>query len=168
MLVEGNLIYRTMGSCFYQHYGRENIVRNNVFVCANGGEGCVHLARVEEHNAFSLSNNILISDGRMPYYIGGADVRDPNYRSDVNLFCSVSGVQPEWTAVNIAFNGQGVEIKRALTREAWMQLGYDMHSIEADPGFADIANGNWTGANEEVLKQIGFRMPSWDQAGIEE
>jgi len=167
MLVEENLIYRTMGSCFYQHYGRENIVRNNLFVCSDGGEGCVHLGRLEDHNAITISNNIFVSDGRMPYFVGGANTRNPNYRSDVNLFCSVNGKQPEWMAVNVAFGAQGVEIKRALTKEQWAQCGQDRHSIVADPGFADIANGDWSHANTEILDQINFRLPAWNKAGIE-
>lgn len=165
MLVEGNLVYRTQGSCFYQHYGRENIVRNNVFACS-GGEGCVYLARKEDHNAFTSSNNILISDGMMPYYIGGADVCAPNYRSDANLFWSANGTVPGWFAVNIVIGAQGVEVKQALTQEQWAQVGQDRHSLVADPGFADIANGDWSNANTDVLEQIGFKLPAWDQAGI--
>lgn len=166
MLVEGNLVYRTMGSAFYQHYGRENIVRGNLFVGA-GAEGCIYLGRIEEHNAFTLSNNILISDGRTPYFIGGADLLEPNYLSDVNLFSSLTQTVPDWFFVNVAIGAQGVAIKRALTREQWGQLGHDRHSTAANPGFADIANGDWRGADPAVLEEIGFRMPAWDEAGME-
>ena len=102
----------------------------------------------------------------MPYYIGGADVCNPNYRSDVNLFWSANGTLPAWFAVNIVIGAQGVEIKQALTQAQWAQVGQDWHSLVADPGFADITNGDWTGANLEVLEQIGFKLPAWDQAGI--
>lgn len=60
ILVENNICYRTKSTVFNQHYGRDNIVRNNIF--AFGGEGQVSRTRVENHISFTLENNIIFYD----------------------------------------------------------------------------------------------------------
>ncbi len=61
ILVENNLCYRFTEAPFAQHYGRENIVRNNIF--AFGDLCAIKWGVFEKHAAFILERNILISDG---------------------------------------------------------------------------------------------------------
>ena len=82
ILMENNVCYRTNANVFHQHYGRENIVRNNIF--AFGAESVTRHARADpDHNAFSFERNIFITDG-LPIFAGGyaCMLADKNLRSD--------------------------------------------------------------------------------------
>ncbi len=60
ILVENNIVYAAAKQAFNMHYGRENMVRNNVFV---GGETAVSYTRVEDHLGFTMTRNILYNPG---------------------------------------------------------------------------------------------------------
>lgn len=57
VLMENNLVYRCKSSGFHQNYGKNNIVRNNIF----GGQWAAQLEanRIEPHHSFSFTNNII-------------------------------------------------------------------------------------------------------------
>jgi hypothetical protein len=166
MLIEDNLVYRTDGCGFHQHYGKENMVRNNIL--AYGHDGAAGLGRAEPHNSIYFYNNIYITDN-MPFYTGGysGDIRKPNYRSDLNLFWNEGGPQPEQFSANAGRNRAGIyEVRESLTFDEWQALGQDRHSVYANPGFADIKNGDYSGADQAILDLIGFKLPDWSKAGI--
>lgn len=57
ILIENNICYRTKSTVFHQHYGRNNIVRNNIF--AFGGEGQIQRSRAENHVSFVFEHNLV-------------------------------------------------------------------------------------------------------------
>jgi hypothetical protein len=80
LLIENNVAYDTSSQPFHQHYGRENVVRNNVF--ALGGEGQVVLTRFAsgrtgetvlddgaEYVSFTFERNVVLTDDQ-PVFVG--------------------------------------------------------------------------------------------------
>ena len=61
---ENNLVHDTQSAGYHQHYGRGNIVRNNII--AFGAEEHVRYCRPEDFFAFAFERNIvLLGEGRL-------------------------------------------------------------------------------------------------------
>ena len=57
IVLENNLVYRTTHGSFHQHYGRDNLVRNNIF--AFGRDAQIVRSRDEPHRSFTFERNII-------------------------------------------------------------------------------------------------------------
>ncbi len=129
ILVEGNLVYDVDNEPFGQHFGRENIVRHNVF--AFGGTGIVRLSRAENHVAFTCERNVFLTDGA-PVVTDGygwsvADAIDgsgpPGIISDLNVWWRTDGEAPT--------------VGDGLSFDDWQAAGFDRHATVTDPGVTD-------------------------------
>ncbi|MBJ2175951.1 right-handed parallel beta-helix repeat-containing protein [Aureibaculum sp. A20] len=155
ILIENNLAYRCRHACFNQHYGKDNLVQNNIFAFADTAP--IMLARAEPHTSYILRNNIILSD-ITPIYAGGYayDVeKQKAIDSDSNLIWSTSG------KVHGAQNRFSSRIyepnERVLSWKEWTALGNDQNSIVADPGFKDPANGDFSLPDDSPALKIGFK-----------
>lgn len=118
--LENNVVYRTKDGGFHQHYGRDNIVRNNVlaFSC---GRGQVVRTRNESHRSFTFEHNIVYY--REPPLLGSNWDNPKGYEMDYNIYWRTDGTPPEFPG--------------GLSLEQWQEKGHDVHSIVADPKFVD-------------------------------
>jgi parallel beta-helix repeat protein len=150
MIVENNISYNCSSQAFVQHYGRENIVRNNIF--ALGREGQVRLGRGEDHNAFTFERNVVITNGQ-PCYTGGRRwmVEKKAISTDLNLFWDVSG-----TPLLCGSAPHGLP-QNDYDMVGWQGLGYDIHSVIADPKCRDIANCDFTLEKDSPAWALGFK-----------
>lgn len=167
VVVEGNTVHDTSSNCFHLHYGRENVVRDNLFAFA--GDGQVAISRPEDHVGLTFIGNVVLGDGR-PAFSGHDgkpdDVRSFNIRSDLNVFWDYA---PRPDAV-IAANGgrQPGESEWAVTDardEDWLAAGRDRHSVVADPRVLDVAARDFTLGPDSPVHGLGFRLPSTADAG---
>ena len=163
ILIENNLAYRCRHACFDQHYGKDNIVRNNIFAFAD--TSVVMMARAQAHSGFVLTNNILLSDGT-PIYAGGYeyDVNTPGaFAADHNLVWSTAG---QVLGAQDRFPSRLYEPNEpVLSWAQWQALGYDRNSIIADPGFKDPANGDFRLPEDSPAIRIGFKPFPLNEAG---
>lgn len=150
IIIEDNLCHDTACACFHCHYGRELIVRNNIF--AFGGESIIALGRYESHIAFNLTGNIIVADDQPIHYAGynSKSVEIPIH-SDHNLLFDIANDTPF---------GLGEFKSRGGARHSLQEIratGLEVHSIVADPRFADLPQRDFTLAPDSPALAMGFR-----------
>lgn len=146
IVMENNLVYNCKSSGFHQHYGKENIIRNNIL--ANNLKAQLQATRVEEHLSFTFTHNIVwFTSGEL----FSSNWEKVKIRSDNNCY---------WNKDKKDF------MFGKMTFKAWQKSGEDQHSIIADPGFADPLAFDFRIKNKKVATKIGFREFDYSQAGV--
>ena len=140
VLIECNLVHDTKCAGLHQHYGRNNLVRNNIF--AFGRQDCVAVSRFEPHSSLTFVNNIVLSDQPNIWSPGyNADRADLQAQVDRNVYwCTASR--------RLVFQGG------SLT--AWRRRGFDRHSVVKDPGFRNAAKRDFGLDLKSPATKLGF------------
>ncbi len=145
IVMRGNLVYRTSSGGFHQHYGRDNLVENNVFAAARDWQ--LQRSRVEDHTSFTFTRNVVWWDSNAPLMHGdwlkGVELRDNCY----------------WNAVGPVRFPEGGDLV------GWQQAGQDAGSLVADPMFADPAAGDFTLAADSPVVALGWQPIDPTKAG---
>jgi hypothetical protein len=150
ILVEQNVAHSVTDQAFNCHYGRGNIVTENIFAAGDKGLASLGKSTTHEGKAFWLLRNIFISRGQ-PFFCSYHVVKQTpeEFASDNNIF---------W------FGGEaGVFGHRKLENEevetadlqTWQRAGFDRNSIVADPGI-EIQAADVVFAPHSFLLQHGF------------
>ncbi|MCL2299457.1 MAG: right-handed parallel beta-helix repeat-containing protein [Firmicutes bacterium] len=154
-LVEKNLVYCCGSQSFDMHYGKENLVRNNIFALSRQGQ--ISVGKEEEHTTFILERNIIVSDGQALYnYLEGSSFRD-----DGNLYY-------DYASPRRPFSTRRFQASPAdrLGLPAVRRMGYYRNALFADPLFKDPKNFDFTLAlNSPAVTQMGFEIWDYTQAG---
>ena len=147
ILMENNLVYNTKTGGFHQHYGRENIIRNNILAFSKLYQ--VQASRVENHLSFTFENNIV-------YYNTGVLLSGPwtkvKVKMDNNCYWHAGGADvtilgkspPDWTN----------------------ETGHDKNSIVEDPGFVDAENFDFRLKEGSPALKLGFKPFDYTRAGV--
>lgn len=134
--MEDNLVYHCKSSSFHQHYGQDNFICNNIF--ALGVKAQLEATRVEDHNSFTFTHNIIYFNDGLLFDKQWATV---HFVTDSNAFFDTRGR-------DIRFGKQ--------TFHEWQQSGKDVHSVIGDPGF-NPEKQQFRVRNKSMRKAIGFR-----------
>ena len=146
IVMENNLVYNCKNSGFHQHYGKENVIRNNIF--ANNMKAQLQATRVEDHLSFTFSNNIV--------WFGTGNLLSSNW-GKINL----------QTDNNCYWNTRSTAIHFGkLTFTEWKKSGKDVHSVIADPGFVNPLAFDFRIKNKAVTRKIKFKEFDYSQAGV--
>ncbi|MBQ3127540.1 MAG: right-handed parallel beta-helix repeat-containing protein [Clostridia bacterium] len=150
MLVENNLVYDCSSETFHQHYGRDNIIRNNIF--AFGGEGAFIITKNEEHNSLTATNNIFVTDNATMYAF---DTESDWFVDDSNLYWDYDrGGRVLSGHTTKLFDRDSLVIVKAR--------GYYNNAVFKDPLFKDAANRDFTLAENSPALEIGFKPFSYN------
>lgn len=136
MLIENNIVYNCKSAGFHQHYGRENIVRNNIW--AFNRENQLMRTRVEPHISFTFEQNIVYFDEG---HLLGSNWAGNQYVMKNNIYFDTRGT-------DIRFAGQSFP--------EWQAAGKDPGSMIADPLFVNASNFDFALRPDSPALKLGF------------
>ena len=145
LLIENNLVYLTQNGGLTVHYGKENMVRNNIF--ALGQRSQIHLGRADKGSSQTLLNNIIY------YSEGGLYQRMSELHTGNNLYWHTDG--PE-----------AIEFPGALDLAGWQKKGNDAGSVVADPLFVNPKAFDFRLRPESPALGLGFKPFDIAAAGL--
>jgi parallel beta-helix repeat protein len=153
IVVEKNLVYRTTHGGFHQHYGRENLIRNNIF--ALGRDAQIQRTRSEPHRSFTFERNIVY--WREGSLLAG-DLSNLQFLFDRNLYWrEADGGVGRPTPGSPAGPLPGGEVRFGdWSWDAWREKGMDRNSRVADPLFVAIEKDDWRLRPNSPAFRLGF------------
>jgi len=169
LTIENNVIVNTGSESFFEHMGRQNVIRNNMFLL--GGKGGAGFGR-GPHNrwlAFPTEGglflrNIIVTDGACAIRDTlGYQSRNP-HEAELNTYWNRSGE----TFFSMHPRERVLKGDKELVAISWADRrasGLDRSSQIADPLLADIENGDFTLAAGSPALAIGFRPITLSDVG---
>ncbi len=145
MVAENNIVYDVKTGGFHQHYGKDNIVRNNIFAFSKVQQ--LQRTRPEPHRSFTFERNIVYWNSGT---LLGSQWGDDKFAMDWNLY---------WRSDGKAFDFAG------QTFEKWKEKGMDRNSIIADPMFEDPAKGNFRLKEGSPAAKVKFEPIDLSEVG---
>ena len=143
---ENNLVYDTKTGSFHQHYGKENVVRNNLFIDSQLQQ--VQRSRAEQHLSFTFANNVI-------YYHTGKLLdglwKDANVAMKNNVYWNAGGGEISFAGMSFA---------------DWQKSGKDAGSVIADPLFVDPVHRDYHLRPESPALKLGFKPFDYSKAGV--
>ena len=139
VVMENNLVYDTDDASFHQHYGRDNVLRNNILVDSERGQ--VAVSRAEPHRSLTCERNIII------WSAGDAFVKPGGTKSE--------RAKIDWRR-NLWWRSDGVEQFNGTSFAEWCGRVKDEGSVFADPLFADWKKGDFSLNAKSPALALGF------------
>jgi parallel beta-helix repeat protein len=136
LLIENNIVTRCKSAGFHQHYGQDNIVRNNIF--AFNQEAQLMRTRAEDHRSFSFTRNIVIwRSGPLL----ASNWTGNGFEMDYNLYYRLDQKPIDFMGLSLA---------------EWQGKGFDQHSLVVDPIFMNAEADLFNLAIPSPADKIGF------------
>lgn len=127
--IENNIVFRCKECCYQHHYGKNNVLRGNIF--AYGGKAIIDISKREPHVSVLAEDNIFITDGKPIFFIGnGNDTGGSMWVN--NTFYDSTGNEPVVLLI---------DDKESLAFEQWNNVGVNCGNKTEKP-------------SEEVMKKV--------------
>lgn len=139
VVAENNLVYRTTHGGFHQHYGRDNVFRNNII--AFGRDWQVQRTRPEAHRSFTFERNIVYWNKGVAFGGNWSGPQAYNVTFDHNCY---------W-----AFD-EGKRMFGGRDWDGWRKQGMDADSVVADPQFLGVAKDDFRVPPDSPAVKAGF------------
>lgn len=142
--IKENLVYRCHDGAFHQHYGKENIVENNIF--AFGKNFQIQTSRIEPHNSFTFRRNIILQKE-------GGTATGQWFNAKMNISNNIY-----WSYGNaLSFCGK--------SSSEWKQKR-EKSALFINPQMKAPLNDDFTFINERAARTIGFKPFDYKKAGV--
>ncbi|MBR3619992.1 MAG: hypothetical protein IKN56_00680, partial [Clostridia bacterium] len=161
-----NLVYACGSQSFHQHYGENNMIKNNIFALSEKGEVQSSFYHRENqtgykdeasHNEFTLEKNIILTRGTPAYTEIGARV----YTDKGNIYWDLknrSNIYCDWNSANDP-------LARVFAPQM-KDLGLFNDAVIENPQFRDPENFDFTlPDNSPLLQKTGFEKWNYNAAG---
>ncbi|MCY3019122.1 MAG: right-handed parallel beta-helix repeat-containing protein [Planctomycetota bacterium] len=146
IVFENNLVYDTKTGSFHQHYGKENIIRNNILAFSRQHQ--IQATRVEQHLSFTFENNIV-------HWTTGPALAGPwdklNFVARNNCY---------WNAEGAAVNFAGKSLAD------WQKKGHEENTVVADPLFESAEKRDFRLKPDSPALKLGFKPFDPAKAGV--
>jgi hypothetical protein len=172
IIFEDNLVYRTSSQSLHEHFGRQNIYRNNIL--AFGKDGCLTFGRQDcagwtewPRLGGTFERNIVVGTDQPAFVDQTGYLDDRPLTAHLNLY---------W---DYARQGLGTFYKYApydiyptlakakdYSLDEMQAMGMEHHSRIADPLFKDPENGDFTLAADSPAFALGFKPFDIRTAGV--
>jgi hypothetical protein len=140
IVAENNVVYNTKDGGLHQHYGKENVVRNNVLAFAR--EAQIGRSRLEGHLSFTFERNIVLWKEGAFFRKGYSDKPGEQVVFKSNVYWPVDG-KP------VVFGDK--------SWDEWRKMGQDEGTVIADPLFVDPEKGDFTLQPGSPALKLGFQ-----------
>ncbi len=145
ILIENNVVYRVRTCPLFMHYGKECLVRNNVF--AFGGKAQLRRSREDKRCHYVAEGNIVYGDH--PEMLDGP-WKNGDWKLSRNVYWNTAG-EPAFAGRDFA---------------AWQKEGNDEGSLVADPRFVDPDGGDFRLKPDSPALALGFKPIDLSQTGL--
>ena len=150
-----NLVHDTFDGGFHQHYGRNNVVRNNIFAYSDRDQ--IAVTSGERHLSFAFLDNVVLWNRAK--------------RGESHALLKSEGTAQG--KARIAFQGnlwwnEGGEtsLRAGVPFAAWQREGNDLMGAAADPRFVDAAGRDFRLRPDSPVRALGFRPFDPSRAGV--
>jgi len=154
--------------------GAYRLIENNIWV--NGANSpCFHVGNVNNHDRYVRNITVMSTTFSKPE-------NDLNFEMGAGygevytlIYPPDKGPWLEEIDYNVFFSDVGQFYARVLTRDGkkkkytlkeWQDLGFDRHSVFADPMFVDPKNGDYRVKPESPALKLGFKNFDMDRFGL--
>lgn len=150
--IENNICYNLSSNGYHQHYGTDNVVRNNIF--AFTGEAALKVSRFEYHSSITFENNIVFTYGVNMYGHNRRHIECGTVVSRGNLFFDMRR-EP------VFMDADGFRTLSDIQKH-----GLEEGSVTADPKFRDVKAKDFTLMNDSPAFALGFKKIDMRDVGI--
>ena len=145
ILIENNIVYRVRTATLFQHYGADNIIRNNIFALGEATQ--LQRCREDVRCNYTAEGNIIYGDSKE--MLGGI-WKNNDWKVGKNLYWCTKG-EPSFMGMD--FN-------------EWKAFGKDEGSMVADPLFVDAKNGDFRLKPNSPALKLGFVPIDTSKTGL--
>lgn len=152
IVLENNVVYHCKSAGFHQHYGRDNIVRNNLFAFNHDNQ--LMRTRAEDHRSFAFTRNIVVFDS--------GELLGSDWSGGTNSFTMADNLY--WDSRlkakpdDLRFGGQSLA--------EWQARGHDLGSVIADPLLVDADHPERGLMTNSPAFRMGFRPIDLSTVGV--